>query len=190
MEILKFEGAPQSAPKARKKSSNMKTLAGLASVAAIAVLGSTLAANITLGTGSLEFGQGVQVAAACDTSITVTPEASFTNAAGGGVFMLSTIGFSGFNNATPSAGVGCSGKTFLVNAYGDTNATPLQLATAAGNVAVTQATFSLGTTTGTSSAGTVISGSFTQVDAQSFKLGLTTPSSTAGAVFKLTLQSQ
>jgi hypothetical protein len=43
MEILKFDNA---ATPRRKKNNNLKSLAGLATVAAIAVLGSTLAANL------------------------------------------------------------------------------------------------------------------------------------------------
>jgi hypothetical protein len=191
MEILRFEGEPTSAPKARKKKSNLRAFAGLASVAAIAVLGSTLAANITLGTGSLEFGQGIQVTAACDSDITVTPTATFTNAAGAGEFMLSTISFSGFNAATKSNGVGCGGVTMSVNAYGDSAATPLQIATTAGGVAVTTATFALTSrTVGTSSDGTLLGGFGGLSDADtSFGLGLTTPSATSGAVYKITLQS-
>jgi len=189
MEILRFEGAPNSAPKARKRKSNLGTLAGLASVAAIAVLGSTLAANITLGSGSLEFGQGTQVTAACDSDITVTPVTSFTNASGGGVFMLSTISFSGFNAVVKSGGVGCLATTMTVGVYGDTAATPLQIATS-GSTAVTTATFALtDSATATSTAGTLIGAYSGAAAERSFGLGLTVPSATAGAVYKITLQS-
>lgn len=190
MEILRFEGEPTSAPKARKKKSNLRAFAGLASVAAIAVLGSTLAANITLGTGSLEFGQGIQVTAACDDDITVTPTATFTNASGAGVFMLSTISFSGVNAVTKTNGVGCLGVTMSVSAYGDSAATPLQIATASGGGAVTTATFALTSdSVGTSSDGTLLGGFAGSGTATSFGLGLTTPSATSGAVYKITLQS-
>jgi hypothetical protein len=185
MEILKFENAP--APrKAAPKKSNMKSLAGLATVAAVAVLGSTLAANISLGSGSaLEFGQGVQVTAACDNSITISPKVSFTNASGGGTFYLSTVSFSGID----STASGCAGDTLTLNAYGDTIATPLALATF-GGAAVTNAT--VGITTGgvTSAAGTVTaSPSGFNTATTSFELGFSTPQSTSGAVYKLTLQS-
>ena len=57
MEILKFENSSRPV---RKKSSSSKVMLGLAGIAAVALLGSTLAANISLNGGSgVEFGQGV-----------------------------------------------------------------------------------------------------------------------------------
>ena len=187
MEILKFENAP--APrKAVAKKSNLKSLAGLATVAAVAVLGSTLAANISLGTGSaIEFGQGVQVATACDSSITLSPRASFVNSSTNPQFFLSTIGFTDVDGRV--AGTGCQGKTFTLNAYGDTSATPLQLATS-GSTAVSVATIAINGSTPTTSAGFVIGNTANlSASTSSFDLGITTPSATAGAVFKITLQS-
>ncbi len=185
MEILKFENAPAPRKSAPKKS-NLKSLAGLATVAAVAVLGSTLAANISLGTGNaIEFGQGVQVASACDSSITLSPKVTFQNGANP-VFMLSTVSFTGVDAASTTT---CQGKTLSLNAYGDTSATPLQLATS-GSTAVTTATIGITSTNPTSAAGTTISGvSGGGTNALAFDLGFSTPSSTAGAVFKLTLQS-
>jgi hypothetical protein len=188
MEILKFDNA---ATPRRKKNNNLKSLAGLATVAAIAVLGSTLAANLSLNSGgAIEFGQGVSVTSACDgDGITVTPSVRFVNAAGAGTFYLSTIALSGVDL---SATTKCVGKTFTLNAYDDASATPLQLATSSGgSTPITSATFSntsvgntfVGTTgisvsgTGNSSSGTIT-------------LGFGTPSSTSGAVYKITLQSQ
>ena len=182
MEILKFENAP--APrKASSKKSNLKSLAGLATVAAVAVLGSTLAANISLGSGStLEFGQGVQVTAACDSTITVTPKVNFVNAASP-VCMLSTIGFSDVG------GTGCATRTLTLNAYGDTSATPLQIATVSSS-AVSVATIGINGSTPTTSAGFTIANTAGLATAtSSFDLGITTPSATSGAVYKLTLQS-
>lgn len=168
------------------KKNNLKALAGLATIAAVAVLGSTLAANISLGTGStLEFGQGVQVTSACDDVITLTPKAIFINGASPS-FILSTIGFTGVDAASTTT---CQGKTLTLNAYGDTGSTPIQLATA-GSTALTTATIGITSTTPTSTTGTVIgnvSGGGT--NALAFDLGFTTPSATSGAVYKLTLQS-
>ncbi len=195
MEILKFENAPAPRKTASKKS-NLKSLAGLATVAAVAVLGSTLAANISLGTGSaIEFGQGVQVATACDSAITLSPRANFVNGANP-VFMLSTIGFTDVDarttgqGSTVNGGTGCAGITLTLNAYGDTSATPLQLATVSSS-AVSVAT--IGIRNGqapTTSTGFVIANSAgTSTATSSFDLGMSIPSATAGAVFKLTLQS-
>ena len=194
MEILKFENAPAPRKSAPKKS-NLKSLAGLATVAAVAVLGSTLAANISLGSGSaLEFGQGVQVTAACDSSITLAPKVTFVNGANP-VFMLSTVSFSSVDGRSAGqsvvdGGTGCSGKTLQLNAYGDTSATPLQIATAGASTAVSVATIGINGSTPTTSAGFVIANTANLASAtSSFDLGITTPSATSGAVYKLTLQS-
>ena len=193
MEILKFENAP--APrKAAPKKSNLKSLAGLATVAAVAVLGSTMAANITLGSGSLEFGQGVQTTAACDNSITLSPKVTFVNHLTNPQFYLSTISFAGVDTRTAgssdqSGATGCAGKTLKLNAYGETSATPVAFASASG-AGVSVADISIATNAITVSSGFTISGvnnSATAVTA--FDLGITTPNATSGAVYKLTLQS-
>jgi hypothetical protein len=189
MEILKFDNA---ATPRRKKNNNLKSLAGLATVAAIAVLGSTLAANLSLNSGgAIEFGQGVSVTAACDgDGITVTPSVRFMNAAGAGTFYLSTIALSGVDL---SATTKCVGKTFTLNAYDDASATPLQIATSSvsSSVGITSATFantSVGSTfVGTS--GISVSGTGNS-SSGSVTLGFGTPSATSGAVYKITLQSQ
>jgi hypothetical protein len=193
MEILKFENAPAPRKSAPKKS-NLKSLAGLATVAAVAVLGSTLAANISLGSGSaIEFGQGVQVASACDSSITLSPKVTFQNGANP-VFMLSTVSFSDVDTRTAgssltSGGTGCAGKTLQLNAYGETSATPLQLATVSSQP-VSVATVGITTSTITTSAGFTITGVTSAGTALAgFDLGISQPSSTSGAVYKLTLQS-
>jgi hypothetical protein len=193
MEILKFENAPAPRKSAPKKS-NLKSLAGLATVAAVAVLGSTLAANISLGSGSsLEFGQGVQVTAACDSSITISPKVTFQNGSNP-QFMLSTVSFSDVDTRTApatltSGGTGCAGKTLQLNAYGDTSATPLQIATVS-STAASVATIGITASTITTSAGFTISGVTSAGTAlAAFDLGISTPSATSGAVYKLTLQS-
>lgn len=194
MEILKFENAPAPRKTASKKS-NLKSLAGLATVAAVAVLGSTLAANISLGTGStLEFGQGVQVTAACDNAITLSPQVNFVNGANP-VFMLSTIAFSDLDSRALGAtltngGTGCATRTLTLNAYGDVSATPLQIATGSTSNALSQATIGITTSAITTSAGFVVANPLNLNSAtSSFDLGITEPSATSGAVYKLTLQS-
>ena len=191
MEILKFENAP--APRKAAKKSNLKSLAGLATVAAVAVLGSTLAANITLGSSALEFGQGVQTTAACDSTITVSPKVTFQNGSNP-QFYLSTISFSDVDTRTSgstltSGGTGCAGKTLTLNAYGDTSATPLNFATAS-NALVSQATIGISASAITTSNGfTVAAVSNTGTALTSFDLGINQPAATSGAVYKLTLQS-
>jgi hypothetical protein len=186
MEILKMEPEYTARKVPAPKKSKLKALAGLSVVAAIAVIGSTLAANISLGSASsLEFGQGVQITSACDNAITLTPKAAFANGSSPS-FLLASIGFSGVDAASTTT---CQGKTLSLNAYGDTSSTPIQLATS-GSTAVTTATIGITSGTPTSAAGTVIgnvSGGGT--NALAFELGFTTPSATSGAVYKLTLQS-
>jgi hypothetical protein len=188
MEILKFDNA--ATPRRKKSNGNLKSLAGLASVAAIAVLGSTLAANISLGTSSgIEFGQGVQTTSACDSSIDVTPSVRFINAANAGTFYLSTIALSSIDLSSTDA---CRGKTFTLSAYGDSSATPLQLATGANTTTqVTQATFAVAASgVAVGSYGVTYSTSGTTGTTGSVTLGFGTPTSTSGAVYKITLQSQ
>jgi len=187
MEILKFENA--GTPRKAKKSNNLKSLAGLATVAAIAVLGSTLAANISLGSASgIEFGQGVQTTTACDSAITVTPSVRFVNAAGAGTFYLSTIALSDIDLRGTAY---CSAKTFTLSAYNDSAATPLQLATGTANAQITQATFGVsagGTVVSSDGVSSSVTGGTTSTGVVT--LGFGTPSSTSGAVYKITLQSQ
>jgi hypothetical protein len=192
MEILKFENAPAPRKSAPKKS-NLKSLAGLATVAAVAVLGSTLAANISLGTGSaLEFGQGVQTTAACDSSITVSPQVSFVNSASNPQFMLSTISLSDVDATVQGSGdpTGCDGKTLTINAYGDTSATPLSIASSS-NTAYSYATVGVKASgTMTTSPGVTVTVSGTQNSTTAgIAVGITSPQATSGAVYKLTLQS-
>ena len=186
MEILKFGSAATAHP---KKSNNLKSIAGLATFAAFAVVGSTLAANLSLNSGgAIEFGQGVSVTSACDgDGITVTPSVRFVNAANSGTFYLSTIALSGIDLSSTTK---CVGKTFTLNAYDDASATPLQLATNS-STAITSATFANSTgSTFVGTAGVSVAGSGDGTSSGTITLGFGTPSSTSGAVYKITLQSQ
>ena len=157
MEILKFENSSRPT---RNKNSSSKVVLGLAGIAAVALLGSTLAANISLNSGSaVEFGQGVALTSACDSDgITATPTASFVNAASAGSFNFSTVAFTNISSA-------CLDKTFTLKAYGDTSATPLTLAT-------------------------ITSTSNVSVYTGTYTIGFQGTQATSGAVAKLTLESQ
>ena len=90
-------------------------------IVAATVMGSTLAANISLGTsGSIEFGQGVLQTTACSgtTALTMTPKASFVNSAGGGAFYFKSITVSNIP-------LGCQGSDFRINAYDSSTAVAL-----------------------------------------------------------------
>ncbi|NDH81579.1 MAG: hypothetical protein EBY68_06450 [Actinobacteria bacterium] len=96
-----------------------KFIFGAVILLALPVIGTTLAASISINSGSsVQFGQGVIQATACDEAITVTANTSFTNASGAGSFNVDTITLSGIADA-------CSAKTFTVRAYDTTTATPL-----------------------------------------------------------------
>jgi hypothetical protein len=175
MEILKFDNAPQK--RTSRKKSSTKGLLAVAGFAAIAVLGSTLAANISLNSGSLEFGQGVAVTSACDPDgITLTPKATFVNASPTGSFNLSGVAFAGISTA-------CANKVFTLNAYGETSATPLNIATVGAN-SYNVATFVFSATLPGSSYISTVSYSSTAAE-----IGFRGTQATSGAVYKITLQS-
>jgi len=175
MEILKFDPAPQK--RTGQKKSSTRGLLAVAGFAAIAVLGSTLAANISLNSGTLEFGQGVAVTSACDSDgITATPKAVFSNVTGGGSFNFASVSFSGISTS-------CANKLFTLNAYGDTSATPLNIATLS-STSYSVATFMFSATLPGSSY--ISTGSYTTSTAE---IGFRGTQATAGAVYKITLQS-
>ena len=174
--ILDFDNAGKKA-RAPKNVKSVKGLLAVAGFAAIAVLGSTLAANISLNSGTLEFGQGVAVTSACDSDgITATPKAVFSNVAGGGSFNFASVSFSGISTS-------CANKLFTLNAYGDTSATPLNIATV-GATSYSVATFMFSATLPGSSY--ISTGSYTTTTAE---IGFRGTQATSGAVYKITLQS-
>lgn len=121
MEILNLGGSYE--PSARSPKKKFKVVLGIGLLAAVMGMGSTLAASITLNSGSaVEFGQGIATATACDSSITVTPNSSYTNAATGD-FLFSSVSISTVDSST----AGCAGKTFVLKAFatgnGDTSTT-------------------------------------------------------------------
>jgi hypothetical protein len=140
----------------------------------------TLAANIALNSGgSVEFGQGVTATAACSgaTDLTVTPNSTFSNVSGAGAHYFSSVTVSNI----PS---GCNSKDFTINAFGNTDSSPLALfnSTSKNLVVYDNAgTFELGA--GSISGASITSGSGT------FTVTFTNPVATSGSVFKLTLQS-
>lgn len=88
-----------------------------------AFLSTTLAANISIGTGgTLEFGQGVQVTTACsgETPLTITPTIRFVNVSGGGDHYLQGYKVSNIPNS-------CQGVDFSINFYGETSSAMLPI---------------------------------------------------------------
>jgi hypothetical protein len=121
MEILDF-GPSGSTPKKRRN-----RVALVVGALALAAIGSTFAASISLNNGtSIEYGQGLQQATACDSHITLAPANTFVNATSGGAFDISSVAITDTNTTSSTTGLaGCIGKSLKLTAYGDSAATPL-----------------------------------------------------------------
>ena len=94
-------------PEKKKNSNtrNLKIALGLAAVILVPTIGSTLAGSISINAGSgVEFGQGVVTTAACDDSITITPESALVV----GTFMATAVAVTNIGDAD------CEAKFFTV----------------------------------------------------------------------------
>jgi len=108
-----------------------KMVFGAAVLLALPLIGTTLAASISINTtNTIQFGQGVVQATACDQDVTVAATTSFANASGAGSFNVDTITLSGIS-------ADCALKTFLVRAYDTTTATPSTIASSSPTTALT-----------------------------------------------------
>ena len=113
MSFLNFD-SPDLESRGLKKS--LKVIVGIGVFTGALAIGSTLAANINLNSGApVEFGQGFVATTACDDEITITPFSTFVNQVGEGSHLLSSIKISGIDSSSNK----CSGKTFMIKAYGD-----------------------------------------------------------------------
>lgn len=151
----------------------------VALVAAITVFGSTLAANINLGSGSsLEFGQGIQLTTACsgNTPLKITPQARFVNAQGGGSFYFKSVTVSDIP-------LGCQGSDFILNAYGETSAVALSIFDVSAKGAIVYHS-SNGPQVGAGMLGMTVSGG-----TDSFTVSFTNPVALANTVYRITIQS-
>lgn len=126
MELLKFNDAPKSP----RRGKNPAGFIGAGIMVAVMGLSSTLAGTITLNAGSaIEFGQGVITAAACDSSIKVTPTSSFD----GDTFTVSAITLEniGVNPDTDldngNSGAGCRDLVLEIRAFSSDNSILTQL---------------------------------------------------------------
>ena len=146
-----------------------------------AFLSTTLAANISIGTGgTLEFGQGVQVTAACSgsTPLTIQPAATFVNESGGGAYYFQGYKVSNIPNS-------CQGVDFAINAYSETSSAMLPLFN---NNAGTSMVYNNGGTSELN--GQVIAGqTITTHSASSFTVVFSTPVALSKNVARITIQS-
>jgi hypothetical protein len=143
-------------------------------------LSSTLAANITLSSGgTIEFGQAVSQTVACSgaTNLTVAPASTFVNAANStGTYYLQSVKVSNIPNS-------CYGADFTINAFGNSDSTPLALFNTTSTNAVVYnngGSFQLGVG---STGSTLTSGSGT------FTVTFTSPVAVSTSVAKVTIQS-
>jgi hypothetical protein len=141
-------------------------------------LQTTLAANIRLNTGPIEFGQGASIVTACSEGypLTVTPRSEFVNSAGAGAHYAKSVTVSGI----PSS---CNGVDFVISAY-DTTGDAIAIFNTSSTVARIWndgGTFKLGT-------GSVNGASITS-NTGAFTFSFTSPVALATNVSKVTLQS-
>jgi hypothetical protein len=166
----------ESAPK--KKYKGPLALSALVVVGAL-FLQNTLAANISLGTGAnLEFGQGVQVTAACSGSdvLTLTPYSSFVNSSGSGSYYLNSVKVSGI----PAS---CNGVDFNISVFDSTTSTALPIFATSKTVA------SVWNNAGTFQIGSGSTGSSVTSGSGTFTITFTSPVALASGVSRVTLQS-
>ena len=166
----------ESGPK--KKYKGPLALSALVIVGAL-FLQNTLAANISIGTGSqIEFGQGVQVTAACAGSnvLTLTPYSSFINSSGSGSYYLNSVRVSGI----PSS---CNGVDFNLSVFDSTTSTALPIFATSKTVA------SVWNNAGTFQLGSGSTGSSVTSGSGTFTITFTSPVALASSVSRVTLQS-
>jgi hypothetical protein len=178
------ESTPTDGLTPRQKSIRITVGTGL--LVLLYAMGTTLAANINIGTGRSEFGQGIQVTTACDNQITVTPQAAFNNAAAPspattpnttGVFYLSSIKVSSID----SSANGCDGKWMTLKSFNSNSSTPLQLIDGA-------LSFSVLNTAGVFSS-TQSGFSVSTQDTSTFTITFTTPVALAREVTRVTIET-
>ena len=166
-------------------------LAGLAvvSILSYSMLGSTFATNLSMGSGRVEFGQGISQATACDSNVTITPYATFANASGASAdYKLTSI-------RVTDIGADCWGKDLIIKAYDATSSTPLTLYQTGGSTNYSQVrvydnngNFNMQDSGLTSSELTNVTGGF-QVTLYNSASPASAAISSAISVYKITIES-
>jgi hypothetical protein len=140
---------PEEDQPATKKKTNklLKALLGISALIAVPVIGTTLAASITINSGTsnqIQFGQGKVQATACDSEVTVSSTTTFDNDStyASSSFKVLTVTASGIADA-------CSGETITMRLYGNSSDTPLTVASGSATTTALIADVSLTSTTWT-----------------------------------------
>jgi hypothetical protein len=172
----------------KKKNKSLKVMLGIAALVAVPVIGTTLAASIAInggGANTVNFGQGVIVAAACDSTITVTPYSSYVEA--DNAFKLSSVLISGLNPVT------CASKVLRLRFYPTTGSADAALTVSTGS-ATTDAIVVTMPASGTTAPAIETSADYTATtlsaatDPTEFTVTLTTKPS-AASVDRITIES-
>ena len=128
MEILRFDEAGSSTPQRKKSSKGMLAVGLVATLFGIssAFASSTIQIN---GSQGVSLGQGVTLAAACDSAISVVPVTSMTVEGDVPTFYLTKMKFKGIDvdtgtATTTPATYGCGGKTFDVQIFDPNTSLP------------------------------------------------------------------
>jgi hypothetical protein len=163
----------------RRTSSPKQSFFLVGAVALVLTLGSTLAANINLGTNNnLEFGQGIQLTTACSgsTQLTITPNATFVNASGAGAYYFSSVTVKN----VPSS---CYGVDFSLSAYGETSSAPLAIFNTSSTNAIVY------NNAGSFEAAAGITGMSVTGSTDSFTVNFASPVALSSTVARITIQS-
>ena len=123
-----------------------KIIAGFLIATIGPLVATTLAASVTIGTGSLEFGQGSQAAVACDSVITTSITETWYEA--GTYFRVATMSLTGLDTTA------CTGKYFKLSLLGSTGT-----ALTVGSAAETSITVKLTDVSGSQATGSTLAGS-------------------------------
>ena len=123
-----------------------KIIAGFLIATVGPLVATTLAASVTIGTGTLEFGQGSQAAVACDSVITTSITETWYEA--GTYFRVATMSLTGLDTTA------CTGKYFKLSLLGSTGT-----ALTVGSAAETSITVKLTDVSGSQATGSTLAGS-------------------------------
>lgn len=164
-------------PAKRKLSSILACL--LLLVGSTYLVQTTLAANISLNSGPVEFGQGITQTAACsgETNLTLTPNSTFVNASGGGAHYFSSVTVSNIPTS-------CYGDDFTIKAFNNTGNTALAIFNTTSTDAVVY------NNSGTFQAGSGMTGATVSSGSGTFTVTFTSPVALASSVFKVTVESR
>jgi len=175
-------------PSKFRRSRLRKPILLLVLIAIAGTFATTLASNITVNSGPVEFGQGLALTTSCsgDQALIFTPHANFRNVSGGGNFIFSSISVSNI----PAE---CSGKDFIFGFYSETGTVKLNL-DSRGSQDTPYVYFTVSGETGTAAAFTKppSNGAFrtTNVTATSFTLVINHPDATADELYKMTIETR